>query len=575
MMKVLIKICALILLGAFLCALFSCSGKKETLTSIYDEVWLEQVEGSSSYTAVRELDKFEGMKNHQILSDSIVHFYQDILMSVPGVTDTVRYHRKHVIYNFVTDKVLLEMDGTVGGLTIDSCSGSYLNSVGDAEVFWVYYNVNNYKAGDYKYETTTEPIPSVATTMTRLYDVDGNLLAEEAGTVTPYLYSYSGRIQFGSHVFYVDQDGNLKESGNQAFDVLTASAQVGEFYYDKSQYGITAYDQDGNYFNSYTYRHESDLLNSSGIYKSSPNVFFLNNGNLLIQYSLRENKKATSYTYLDGKGNKYTLKTYLWDPVSGREKELELDCYIREVLARCNPDDEKEMERYHVNIENVASVVRIVDRRPVDVETMVEIWSVSNEGELEARLNDLVPAQSGNPLRVVAPGRYVLTNALGHQFLLDEYGEIMADLSGGTLKESFFIWNEKIYDYDLNVKYDFGNAKRLLAKAYDHCALLHDSKGYYLYVDGKLQTLPLDVTSADYFNTLQDGFVAYRDRGAQFSAQIYNDRGEMIFETYDNKLVTVGAEVDGCVLLTDSNGNYYRISSTSTNIEFTTPAGAE
>ena len=49
----------------------------------------------------------------------------------------------------------------------------------------------------------------------------------------------------------------------------------------------------------------------------------------------------------------------------------------------------------------------------------------------------------------------------------------------------------------------------------------------------------------------------------------------MIFETYDNKLVTVGAEVDGCVLLTDGNGNYYRISSTPTNIEVTTPAGAE
>lgn len=562
------RILAAVLLVCMLLSVSSCA-KKPTLSSIYDEAWLEQVEEASPpHTHVEELNEFEGMSCER-LTDSVVHFYKTVTETNPQYPDEVITYKKYIIYNYVTNKILLEGDDRPDTeKRWKSCNGSYAyDNALEGEVFWVTY---------YDEFMPLDPYSTV------LYDANGQELATVRRTVTPNIYA--NRITFDSRVFVPDRYGNINEvkASDGEFSTLTADVQVGDLYYDQDNSGITAYDREGKYLNSYTYRYRPtvfvDYTRGDEYFSSDyvayetivlpptfiipedlPTVVFLNNGNLLIQYQLLENAEATSYTYLDENENKITLKTYLWDPVSAREKEIDFDYFIERGFCRANPAYAEDIACYHTDIENVVTLLPIVDKRLI--ETECEVWSVSDKGKLQTRLNSLVPNQSDHQLRVVAPGRYLLENDMGHRFLLDEYGNILAELTEATQTKSFLIWNGGIYDYNLNLLYDFGAKGMTLTRVFDYSVILQNEDGDYLYANGECHALPANGTPFFENHTFKGGYIVWQENGTKMTSRIYNDRGDLLYEgdgyIYSNFLKY--DQVDGYALLQDFYGHYYRV----------------
>ena len=323
--------------------------------------------------------------------------------------------------------------------------------------------------------------------------------------------------------------------------------KVGEVYIVEQSNGIVVYDASLNLVGTY-------YLPS---YEVDGEIFALSNGNLFIQYAVVQDIMAEDYDYLDGMA-KYNLYSFLLNAENGKLKEVKADFVVEDVLAY---DANDEDWYFNEKIENVAWVIYIEDQRINERDVAIKMVSLTNKGKVAGVIDNIIPNMSPEGLKHVADNRWIVENMVGQSFLINEKGDVLGEVTGldeDEMTAKFFVLNNKIYDWDLNVKVNL-----VEEKCYGEYVVMNHSVLFAteddeikIYANGEVKTLinktvaeegkrELEmVNDAPLFvivDTATEGKTKY---------EIYNDVGTLLI-TIDNAVI----DLNSCVIAKAESNN--------------------
>ena len=299
--------------------------------------------------------------------------------------------------------------------------------------------------------------------------------------------------------------------------------KLGNFYFEGDDDYIDIYDASLNLIGTYylpSYAEEGDF-------------YVLSNGNILIQYSVMQDIMAEDYDYIESMA-KFNLHSFLFNAETGKLKELDLDFVVEDVWSY---DADDEDWYFNEKIENVAWVSYIVDQRIDTSDAAIKMVALSNNGKDAGAIDNLIPNMDCEGLWHVATNRWIASNMAGQDFLLNEKGEILGEVSGIDWDEAnanFFVLNGKIYDWDLNVKVDLSEQKCDDYEILNHSVLFETEDGEQkLYVNGEVKTL-IDKATAEAgkrdLEILSDNLYVIIDTATEGKTkyEFYNDAGTLL-----------------------------------------------
>ena len=377
-------------------------------------------------------------------------------------------------------------------------------------------------------------------------------------------------------VYRVSKDG----SAEYAFDWSSARQKpsvsfrkAGDYYVDHYQYGIeysvSIYDNCLNTVLTYT-PPAYDVFGSDGpLFDLQSNSHILSNGNVIVQYVVGQDIMAKKYDFLL-LGGKYNLHTVLLDAETGKVKELKLDYIIQEVAFGA------EIEDMGVNkdIENVAIAYPIEDGRINQSGSAAKLLSLKNNGKIAGALElPLTGMTVEYGIAAVAHNRWLITTVNGRSYIVDENGEVVGeDFNVDDRNGDFFLMNDRVYNWDLDVKYDLKDEDIDSIYVMNHSIFFKTKEGAFkLYANGELKTVADEKAATEgkrFVKYLCEGAYLIMDANdpAGTKYEIYNDMGVLLDTIVGNKTPEFFAMTeDGVILLyaqvtgSATDTVYYRI----------------
>ncbi len=298
------------------------------------------------------------------------------------------------------------------------------------------------------------------------------------------------------------------------------------------------------------------------------NANALSNGNVLVQYLVRQDAMAQKYSFLL-EGEKFNIYSVLVEAKSGKTKKLDLNYLIAWVDYGSNVEYMGVGEK----VDNVAVGYLIENQRINRNEIAAKVLSVKNNGHIAGVLDVSVPgAVLDYGFEVVAHNRWEVETADGRKFIVDQTGEIVGeDFNVDQRNAELFITNKRIYSWDFEMKYDLTKEKATDVHVMNHSVLFKTEKGEVkLYVGGEVKTLISEAEAKDgsrFFCELSNGVYLITDvSGLKTKYEIYNDLGVLLDTITDDVSIPTVQEIseNGVILLSakpkdNSATVYYRI----------------
>ena len=338
-------------------------------------------------------------------------------------------------------------------------------------------------------------------------------------------------ILFENAAYRIAKDGSI----DKAFDVNAFAAfpavyyKQGNYYYGAtSNYAICVYDAE---LNLVAHTQFPSYVNASDI-----GCFFLNDGNVLIQYTETLGQFEEEYDY-SANGYRHNLCSFLLDVEKNKTKKLDLDYKI----VRLDNQSEYDNWLYSEKIENVAWIHEIEDQKLDEAYSAKKMVSMSNKGKVKREITGIIPNQAPEDLKCVAPDRWVATDLAGNKFLLNGNGEIIGNVNGldlENLNAFYLLMNGKIYDWDLNLQYDLTANEVEISAEMNHGVLMAKKNGEtFFYANGVVRTLINEDEAKDKMCKviLADGaasdvlfIISVEAKDGKVTDYIYNDLGNVV-----------------------------------------------
>lgn len=326
--------------------------------------------------------------------------------------------------------------------------------------------------------TTTETEDDIDTTRSySLRDAKGAEFAK-SDKKTANVETLLDLIRFDGKVYRIAEDGSIAH----AFDISDFTAlpevdtKVGENYYDESadRDAITIYNANLQLVTYYAVPSFAQGL-----------IHILNNGNVLVQYQMVEPIGSEDYDVTE-EGMGFTYVSELINAENGKVSTPNLDHGVMTVLRQSDSD----LWIFNEKVENLAVVAYIEDQRVNSNEVACKLVSLGNNGKVKGEVK-LIDNQAPELPKLVANNRWIVSDLAGNQFLLNEKGDVMANVTAlESYNASFILFNNKIYDWDLNEKYDLLENDAEVVRTLDHALLMTNEDGEtLLYTGGSVTTL--------------------------------------------------------------------------------------
>ena len=390
-------------------------------------------------------------------------------------------------------------------------------------------------------------------------------------------------IIYNEKAYRIADDGSIAHAFDYSAlrDVPELYTKLGDYYYAPIQvYGNSITEVGVQVYNSslelVAYYEKPSYISSNTRAVYAP----LNNGNVLIQYSVLENDMAEDYTYI-ANGSKYTLYTFVLNVEKGTAKEISLDYVVMEmVIARDARADYKmdywKMYGLNQEIENLAIVCPIEDERVNMNDSAAKVAAMTNKGKVDGFIDGFIDNMQPGAVFQVATNRWIVENLSGQMFLLNEKGEVLGEISNIDMEDlmeavfegegvkPYFVLNNKIYDWDLNVKYDMHENKIESKVELAHSILMTNEDGAtLLYTNGEVKTL-IDKATAEAgkreIKKISDVLYAIKDTATEGKTkyEIYNDAGTLLITIEDAVI-----DLNACIVKTADSNNAVLISGMS------------
>lgn len=516
-------------------------------------------------TGVTKLDiKGELQDNYHYYSDDLIVFIDT--NESDGLKTTT-------VYNVATNETIwtgADSESKSGGKNVEITYSVELESmyIGEETVELAYITKETATVGDgdvdleYDITVITEAKDEIVT----LEDADKDEIIENS-------WQEADLLCIGDKVYRISEDGKATFAfdWNDLREVPNRLGKAGDYYVYYEDREVYIYDANLNMTAAYSAPLYSEEFGGNSMDEFSNdgcNMSVLSNGNVLVQYVVRQDDYAKKYTFLS-EGQKYNLYSVLVQAKNGKTKDLSLD-YLIQTTAPGYIISELGLSEKN---ENLGIGFAIEDQRINMDENAVKLLSINNKGKVVGVVQDPVPnAYLGYGFEAVAKNRWEVYTADGRSFLLNEKGDVIGEISGCTgQNDSVLLAGKKVYDWSLNLKVDLADEDAERIEVMKNSIVFHTDKDEVkLYVKGKVETLISEdqAKGGKYtFKKLSDGVYMITDKsGTDPQYKIYNEEGTLLSTITDKVYaprVTMVAS-NGALLLvaenTDGSGVvYYRV----------------
>ena len=300
-------------------------------------------------------------------------------------------------------------------------------------------------------------------------------------------------VRFERDVYRIEENGSARLAFTlSAFaDLPVFDEKVADHYYhvESDAQGVDCW---------YVYDKDAQL---SAIYRVPTEAkeactFILSDGTLFSQYVTAEDASVTQYTYMK-EGVKYKLHHEVISARTGEKTVMDdPDFYIAAGEAGVISDDET-MHALGLNasMENLARGYLISDHiLDMNAHTL-KAALLSNRGKITSFVGDIIPAMDKSDFCGVAKNRWVAHNLADEYFLLNEWGSVigrfpsLAATADTVMASRLFIYEQKIYDWDLKLLYDMEENDVTSFELVGSSVLMRKAEGEVLLYDGAKQTV--------------------------------------------------------------------------------------
>ena len=405
-------------------------------------------------------------------------------------------------------------------------------------------NISNFDSNEYDYgydsngKYTQIYFSKIYQTMIEIY------LDEPEGGST---YKSLGLIVKGSKAFKTSKDGEptlIKDFGLEKAPRFSNLTAYGDFYFESYQYTYTVYDKDLNKLFAYSVPMYED---------GESKVFFLANGNLLVQIIKQLDQYADKYDCRYGSDNKFKI-THL---LVTKDATTELD-NMNYMINTVKPSlNEIDGQKYYADtVENLAKVYPIDADKTIDLsDANAKIVTLSNNGEI---LAEVVADQKIIDFPVPVNDDLFSVSVLGGGTLLfNDNGEkhsLLNSLNTNNLiaNKYILIENDAIYDLKGEKAFDFkANAAFYTSMGKSSLFITSiDTTGtvkYTSFCNGEFTEIsgPIFDTSVNGYYIIENEVTTNNETKKTYS--YYNAKGEAI-GTFERKLTFVAGNEDFLIL---------------------------
>lgn len=246
-------------------------------------------------------------------------------------------------------------------------------------------------------------------------------------------------------------------------------ATTEKYNYAFSSYEALVYDKENKLVASYTVP-----------VGSNAGFFVLANGNIFIQYGKVLPFDATEFDYYSTNNtssmtNKYDITQLIFDVETKTEKALELDYIVMDIINAIVYEEEFTEIFAKDKMTNVVEYVNIVDKM---VNTNDVVYAnMTNDMFTIGYLADEVAGQRGIA-ELIADNRFIVSNDVTEQeFLLNEKGEVIGDVTGGDFDEvpGYIVKGSTLYDLDLKPVFNMGDIAYEVVDSADNYIIFRDT----------------------------------------------------------------------------------------------------
>ena len=399
---------------------------------------------------------------------------------------------KFIIFNARTGSIvqqIADLNDTEVGVSLYSVAD------GEGDAYTVYTEAKNTETG--KMEV-----------ITALHSADGKEIASHRGELIERATVVNDLVIFDNKAYRVDKD-----TISYAFDASPLSAKIPECDYLTDEYnyvvddGVWVYDDKYNLVSSY----------QVPTYADDSTIFVLENGNIFVQYLVKQPSDAKSYDIVDEDGEKFTLTSLIVKAKNGKTSEKNLKYMALYITNEINSEDFRDM--FNDKVDNCAVICEIEDKR-IDLNAPRTV-TLKNSGRIDEYVDEYVSGQA-TALVLIADNRFIAVCKDGKTLLLDERGEKIGDITNAynqsAVKGSYILLDNKVYDLNLNEKLDLEEKELTVEYAgEDYIVLVKEVKpkgsateySYYLYTNGETKELFANSITAKFFNA-SDEYIVFK-----------------------------------------------------------------
>lgn len=344
----------------------------------------------------------------------------------------------------------------------------------------------------------------------------------------------------GSTIYRVNKKGAVSTVSSSPFSggIPALDYQVDSYYYTLDEDCFTVYDKTLTsvfFWEVPNYDYEECTITPLG-------------KNVLVQLHTPLPSTEAEYDYLVD-GEKYDLTSLIIDPTTGKVTSAELDYILlysdAEIMGEPNDG-------------NHATVFMIENKR---VQTSDSGRKYVTINEKTGKLTSVICTDIYGQTELIAKDRYLYHTYSGDTYLIDSKGNTIGKVNAlGSLdnaNETFFLYSDIVYNYDLKPVADLEEEELSLHYTMGHSILLEDefNELYLLKKDGTIQELDHDSTDCSAFKQF---YALLSDD----SFDIFNEDGTLIGEDLQGAVdYIIGYYGDAIFICASCEGEpeYYRL----------------
>lgn len=444
----------------------------------------------------------------------------DLALYTSVVENKKNPQTKYIVYNYATGASYTTTSSKTTLVEI------YLDSIGDNGYFIVVKT-------KYEEKNLAELLDPDVTT--EFYNADCSYIAEtdelaHVGEVGNDLVCFADkyyRVKDGIYTYAFDKDVFAKDMDGHVF------AQTDEYYYVSDEGTFSVYDKNLKFVSMFaipSYAYDSKAV-------------VLGNGDIFVQYLITEDLYTEDYDVMLN-GAKYDVCTVAVNPATGDATDVLFFDYLM-MSGEIIDDDAKKEAAISDEINNFVVVCPIADKR---VDSSVTNYKVGTITDISTFKPFELDGKAAMPMEIISADLYVIATVEGQHFLVDAEGNVKADVTNMSYEynDKYIIKDGKIYNYSLNVLYDYEEDDleveqvfdaSILFKGEDNELVLFVNDNFVELIDAKNDELELDYVTGDCF-VIKDT----SDNKGKVNFVVYNENGEEITEFKNCVSVTVDGE---------------------------------